>query len=136
MLESEGAPEGNHNRRRRTLYDYTVAVGSLSGALVALAAFASLASDKLPFAMKEDVQALGGRVSNIEGALSGLQLNQLQSLELQLIDRVQRLGDAIQTMQPGSPIIVEARRDQAEAQQRLNSVRAEILDLQTRGVRR
>lgn len=112
-------PGPRRARPRRSPYDLALMVGSLAGAIVMVGTVISYAADLLPFAKKSDLQQLSSRVSQVEEY-------QLEGLEIQLADRVQRLGDQLSKAVPGSQALLDLRHEQNEAQQRLEAVRAQI----------
>lgn len=66
------------------------------------------------------------RIQRLEGTLSDVLLTGKESQELQLIERIEKLQARAEEKPRGSQEAIEARRDIAEAQQKLAKVRREM----------
>lgn len=126
----EAAEKASHKpRRKRTWYDYIMMAGAIAGALGAIGVASAWAFDQLPFPKKADIKVLNDRVAKVEGSLSAIEYSQMESLELQLTDRVQKLNDDLLKVGDTSSR-QEIRRDQNALNQRLNDVHSKIIRMQ------
>ncbi len=109
-------------------------VGSLSGALVAALGLLGFALNKLPFAKAEDLVHVNQRVDSLYGSMATLQVNQLQSLELQLTARLQQITEQMNNLGAGDGYLRGSlRQNLNEVQQRLTSVTYQLSILQRGG---
>jgi hypothetical protein len=133
----ESAPEERQDKaarkhvpRRKTAFDWIIAGGSLAGALAAIGVVASFALDRLPFAkaaeVNERVSAVEQDVKLLKGDLGEIRTSGLETLQLQLMDRMQRVDDALARLAPGSTEYIEKRRDRNELQQRLDRLSVDL----------
>lgn len=113
-----------HNRRQKTLYEHITATGSMAGAVVAIVAMMGWALNLLPFAKAEDVRALTGRVGNVERDMGAIKNTQLQSLQLQLMDRLDKQEWQIHESKPENSYDLKALRN--ETRQRLDVITEQL----------
>ena len=130
--------EVRHDRRHPTpkspldkLKDFIQTSGSLAGAVALIIGLGAYAFDKLPFAKASDLAVTNKHVDDLVKSISSLEVNQLQSLELQLMDHVQKISDQISQLPANQgSLIFDLRHDQNEAQQRLTNIKNQLDALQ------
>lgn len=121
------SPEPGGERRRKTPYDWTMAIGSLAGAIVAIGVATSYVADLFPYVKREAyLQRLAQVDQNLAELKQGfvdVQRVQRQTLELQLQDKRWRLQDRLAGAAQGSQEQRDLRQDLAETEQRLDAVK-------------
>lgn len=134
LVASTEGGRPHHNLRKLTFFQFVQSLGSVAGALIAIGLVVSWISGQLPFAMMKDVtkyqDKTDGRLGQIERTMTSIQIAQLQTIEIQLTDRVARLAGEIAHTSASSPDLQDKRHDQIEAQQRLDQTRTRITTLQ------
>ena len=114
-------------RRRRTLYDYIIAVGSIAGALAAVGVVLGFVMEKLPFAMAADMSKLDTRVSSLEKDVGDIKGNTNWNVQLSLEQAVISIRRELKdvSLTPSSRVIMrqlcqDKRADLARVNQLLN----------------
>lgn len=80
----------------------------------------------LPFAMAADIRPLQARMTVVETGFREMRLKQTESLELQLMQQVDRVTDKLAAMGRGDPYYIQLRDENVSINQRLGQVRAEL----------
>ena len=117
----------------KSVYDMTIAAGSLAGALAAIGIGYTTLTDNMPFERKEthaddmrlvNVQIAQAKVDTADTRMliQSMQRDQWRSLQLQLQQRIDALAEAINNPQTSPPVRGQLLQARAEAQQQLNEV--------------
>lgn len=95
-----------------------------AGAAIGIATFlgASFAAaiDKIPYAKKSEMEYLRAQVAAVA-------ISQKESQELQLMERIDAIGDRLKRMSPDTQDYAEFRSQRVSAQQRLVQVQSDLV---------